>query len=183
MRRVGVRRRWEPVWGGRSEAEAGIVAGGLDADGIATRITGSPGFRGPGMHQEGGWAIFVREGEAARARALLDERGEGHKPAPGLRWPDRREFPAPRAAHGARPAGARGLGPRVGDREADLNYFLCSVKTGDSPSPAASLCLFGPSRFQGRQRARYWRLAPRASRLAPRPPRLIDWRSANTRPS
>ncbi len=78
MRRVGVRRRWEPVWGGRSEAEAGIVAGGLDADGIATRITGSPGFRGPGMHQEGGWAIFVREGEAARARALLDERGEGH---------------------------------------------------------------------------------------------------------
>lgn len=77
MKRVGVRRRWEPVWTGPVEAEARIISGGLETDGVAARVNGSPGYRGPSVLQEGGWAIFVAESDVERAKALLEERGEG----------------------------------------------------------------------------------------------------------
>lgn len=78
MKRATARQQWAPVRGGPAEAEARIVAGRLEADGIDTRINGSPGFRGPGMHQEGGWAFFVRERDATRAREVLERGGEGN---------------------------------------------------------------------------------------------------------
>lgn len=71
------RARWEPVWGGSSEAEAEIVAGRLSTSGLRTRVLGSQGTPYPGMVNLSGWTVLVRESEAGRARDMLEARGEG----------------------------------------------------------------------------------------------------------
>lgn len=72
-------RRWEQVWQGESEAVASIVAGGLEADGIRTRIHGhTTPYRTAAFNLGGSWAILVPAGKAAHARGLLREHDEAH---------------------------------------------------------------------------------------------------------
>ena len=72
-------RRWDPVWQADSEAEASIVAGRLEADGIRTRVQGiGTPYRGSALTLGGTWAILVPAGIAERAREVLREHEEGH---------------------------------------------------------------------------------------------------------
>ena len=71
---------WEAVWQGKSEPDAEIVAGGLNADGIRARTSVSA-LRGPGlmMLRTFGetWTVFVPTAHAEDARRNLRHRGNG----------------------------------------------------------------------------------------------------------
>jgi hypothetical protein len=68
---------WEPVWQGNSEAEAEIVAGGLQADGIPARSLGSQQVPValPYAFLADTWAVFVPSSRAERSRDILRRRG------------------------------------------------------------------------------------------------------------
>src|SRR5689334_17448583 len=70
---------WEAVWEGPSEADAAIVAGGLEADGFRAHVSGAHGLPAYGGYRMVGqeWAVFVRDDKAADARQLLRRRGHG----------------------------------------------------------------------------------------------------------
>jgi hypothetical protein len=70
---------WEAVWDGASEADATIVAGGLEADGFRAHISGAHGLPAYGGYRVVGdeWAVFVRDDKADEARQLLRRRGHG----------------------------------------------------------------------------------------------------------
>src|SRR5689334_22432429 len=68
---------WEAVWEGASEADASIVAGGLEADGFRAHVSGSHGLPAYGRMVGQEWAVFVRDNKAAKARQLLWRRGHG----------------------------------------------------------------------------------------------------------
>lgn len=72
------RRSWEAVWQGDLEANASIVAGGLDADGIPARVQGSQAVRGYfGMWlAPDHWAVVVPGSHADKARDILRDRGD-----------------------------------------------------------------------------------------------------------
>lgn len=68
---------WEPVWQGNGEAQATIVADGLEAGGIGARIQGARQIDGlPHAFQRNTWAVFVASDNAPRARDVLRDRGE-----------------------------------------------------------------------------------------------------------
>ena len=70
---------WEQVWQGESEAVANIVAGRLEAEGIAVRIEGnSTPYRSDAFVMGGTWGIVVPVEQAAVARELLRANDEGH---------------------------------------------------------------------------------------------------------
>ena len=68
---------WSPVWAGQ-EAEAAIIAGSLEALGLATRALQSSSVSAGHLGAVAGRStVFVRGSEAPRARRLLADRGEG----------------------------------------------------------------------------------------------------------
>jgi hypothetical protein len=70
---------WEMVWRGVAEVDASIIAGGLEADGIAARLQGARREHGllAGSFDHGDYRVYVPGADAARARHLLRRRGEG----------------------------------------------------------------------------------------------------------
>jgi hypothetical protein len=69
---------WQPVWEGNGEAQALIVAGGLETCGIDARVQGARPIDGlPHAFQASTWAVFVANEDAERARDVLRDQGEG----------------------------------------------------------------------------------------------------------
>ena len=67
------------VWAGDGEPVAAIVAGGLEAAGIATQVLGNHAAHGAGgaVRPFGSWAVLVPSSEALDARAVLVASGDG----------------------------------------------------------------------------------------------------------
>lgn len=75
---------WVQVWQGDGEAQAEIVAQGLGASGIRTRVGSSPLTLPYGARlQTSAWTILVPGHDAERARELLQERHEGPRVVSG----------------------------------------------------------------------------------------------------
>ena len=70
--------RWEQIWQGDGEGQAAIVAGGLEAQGISTRVHGHQPLPQayPTAWAHNHWAILVPASEAAAAREHLRDSGE-----------------------------------------------------------------------------------------------------------
>jgi hypothetical protein len=79
-RRPRIRRDtgWEQVWVGDGEGQASIVAGGLEARGIRTRVNGYQPLPGayPTAWARSNWGIYVPGAQAAEARDHLLDSGE-----------------------------------------------------------------------------------------------------------
>lgn len=73
--RSGTPSAFVPVWEGDSEAQASVVAGSLQADGIRAVINGSQPIPSTASHAfaRNTWAVLVPGNRAADARALLRE--------------------------------------------------------------------------------------------------------------
>lgn len=89
-------RRWVQVWQGDSEAVASIVAGRLQAEGIATRVQGHTApYRTTALAVGGAWGILVPAGKAPLAREVLRRNDEARnliddEPSGGLTANQRR---------------------------------------------------------------------------------------------
>ena len=64
------------MWEGLGEAQASVVAGGLESSGIRAQVTFTRIAAQPLTRES--WFVLVRLQEAEAARHLLHQRGEGH---------------------------------------------------------------------------------------------------------